>query len=1293
MSLYTEIYDFFNEARPRTKNAGVEDIERRPVGQGKSKGDRPRPYTAKEKLKTAELPQEGRSLFKEGFVHEISFIPEKPKVVNPTKKPEEKKATASQIDRSAQKSIYYTIYRKLTKEEFNKIKNSPYPSTIYPTMDEPEHFKDLYYIKFPLPLYGTRIHSATDLEVSIDLVPLSDIYEKGVGLRDLPSKELDKYVTEAPKVRYPFSLEDMSFKYASNLTLDEANNVKNYVASFEPDEKVEKIDRKKTKEILQSPEKMAALAASGLFSYGGRLDGNELLNRVVGSHNDVMKSNLQDTYDYYQPERVDSQGNEKSAQTIELKETDPVIQSFLKYRKEKQLPALELDKEYPIENKKGYTITLTNDDKTKAREKRSKDITNFLSLVDTYIETFTEDKEKNIVKKALIEDPDNLLKRKLVASGNENVYNIIKARYDGKTSNVVPASTKAEPEIKKDKVEPKTQKDKKEVPSKPETGKETVKDVKTEAEGFFKNNRHNETFRKLVEAFSATIEKDEKGDFKFNKIQRQDQYNKLSKYVQELIEQIFKYTDQEPVRDYIVKNIINDRIDVLTGKDEKESSEIKTLINTNYEKMKNKPVQEMKISEAEGPSKKYAIELKPDSNAEKLYISKNVPKVFGRKNTYIRSLSPDQVKSLNRSVDVVSVEEMPKDSKGFIKPSASFRDKEKGPVRFDPKNPKDIENLLGKLKPGDKQYSVNIKMGDGKGQDVIMPLSQIEKLIPDLKFGKNIEQPFEKELFRTTSKDTGEKIYDKVKGVLSFNSTDPIGKTDDKKTSEKPTSDLPPAAKYSQKAGSQGNLTLKYYLVDVSDTGNYPNGKMVRNDAGGYVGFNDRDEAKAAAEDMGPGVKVYQKAEVASKRVSFDDSPVAKKPEKAQYNYYLVSNGKVLKDKEGKYAGANSKEEAEKLKFDLQFDEKDLKGDFYDLKDMKDIKIVDKEQLKAMLVKKQTPGVPSSKFSDYAKSWGRELKEALSKEDIAKLKSTRVSFTIQSDLDPDKQYNISDNVREVKEEKGKVILVLAEAGIVTFDKEGTGVFKYNKDNKEYQALNVPSDLNSIVKKALAPKEDTKKPESQLESYIRKRVRQAIKEAEMSQYWGYQGADVKKKRLEEYLKRYEWGFQDSDNPYTHSNGNAMHAIVSKLVHELQDMGVDAIAIFNSYAPKKYQVSNLNQLDYASDSPLGSQLTQPYNPDSLTARGGRVAEATESEIDSKFADSVPMEQQLKNAEELSKEYMQDRIQFKKKNPNMHHVAQTIGKFIRKASERGTQINIDPKSQILTALRTISDRELNK
>ena len=324
-----------------------------------------------------------------------------------------------------------------------------------------------------------------------------------------------------------------------------------------------------------------------------------------------------------------------------------------------------------------------------------------------------------------------------------------------------------------------------------------------------------------------------------------------------------------------------------------------------------------------------------------------------------------------------------------------------------------------------------------------------------------------------------------------------------------------------------------------------------------------------------------------------------------------------------------------------------------------------------------------------------KVNEALSKEDITKLKSSRMSFTIQSQLKADEQYNVSDTVKEVKEEKGNIIIELSQAGTVTFDKEGTGKFFYKKDKQYYQTLNVPQATLDIIKKALAPSKDTKEPESQLEAYIRKRIRQAIKEAQVSQYWGYQGKDVKKKRLEEYLKRYEWGFQDSNNPYTHSNGSAIHAIVSKLVHELAAMGVNAIAIFNSYAPEGYQVSDLNQLDYASDSPLGSQLTQPYNPDSLTARGGRIAEANEEQIDAMFDDNVPMDQQLKNAEELASDYMRDRTlsQGIQKNPNLYHVEKTIVKFIQKASEEGTRKDIDPKSKILQALRVISDRQMNK
>ena len=366
-----------------------------------------------------------------------------------------------------------------------------------------------------------------------------------------------------------------------------------------------------------------------------------------------------------------------------------------------------------------------------------------------------------------------------------------------------------------------------------------------------------------LKAFSASIETDEKGDFKFDKIQRQDQYNKLSKYIQELIEQIFKYTDQEPVRDYIVKNTINDRIDVLTGKGEKESDEIKTLINTNYEKMKNKKVQETTISEAKvEQTKKYSVEVLNNSPADKLYLSKNVSKVFARQkikvdpsdpkslvtNSYIRSLSADQVRALKKSKDVISVEELPKDVKGFIKPSSNFRDKEKGNViRFDPKNPKDVQNLIGKVDPGEKLYNVNIKIGDGKSQDTMMPLSQIEKMVPNYKLEKSVKQSFDKKMFRAKSKDTGENIYDDVKGFLSFNSTEPIDATKDTKKSDTP-SNIPPPAQFGTKArGADVNLAYKYYWVDMSQKQKYPNGIMYRNASGGFEGGNDRAEQREKA--------------------------------------------------------------------------------------------------------------------------------------------------------------------------------------------------------------------------------------------------------------------------------------------------------------------------------------------------------------------------------------------------------------------------------------------------------------
>lgn len=238
-----------------------------------------------------------------------------------------------------------------------------------------------------------------------------------------------------------------------------------------------------------------------------------------------------------------------------------------------------------------------------------------------------------------------------------------------------------------------------------------------------------------------------------------------------------------------------------------------------------------------------------------------------------------------------------------------------------------------------------------------------------------------------------------------------------------------------------------------------------------------------------------------------------------------------------------------------------------------------------------------------------ELKEELTDKDKKDVVSKAVSFKIEADPnDPDAIAEVKGIVKSAKYNKENKELVLTmddnSQAMFTGTRSGnvTGVFNPDPTDKLGSVRKI-NDIQQPLKGVLDKVFPTPAAESKLETYIRKRIQQAIQEAEVSQYWGYQGKDVKKKRLEEYMKKYEWGFQDSENPHTHAMGSEKHAIVSKLVHELGDEGV---SIFNSYAPKGYEISEPNDLNDMADSPLGSQLTQPYNPDSLTARGGRVAE---------------------------------------------------------------------------------------
>ena len=142
------------------------------------------------------------------------------------------------------------------------------------------------------------------------------------------------------------------------------------------------------------------------------------------------------------------------------------------------------------------------------------------------------------------------------------------------------------------------------------------------------------------------------------------------------------------------------------------------------------------------------------------------------------------------------------------------------------------------------------------------------------------------------------------------------------------------------------------------------------------------------------------------------------------------------------------------------------------------------------------------------------------------------------------------------------------------------------------------------------------------------------------------------------------------------------------------------MFNSYAPKGYEIARPDDLNDMADTPLGSQLYQPYDPNSLTARGGRIAEEDDRKVTSiaqpyidKFNDKYGKEEQTEDEyiDNLAQGYIDKDSIIMNSETVRKFVEKTILKYIQKASEKGTRKDIDPNSKILKALKVISNREM--
>lgn len=1074
-----------------------------------------------------------------------------------------------------QKKLYRSIYRKINSEEYNNlIKSIKIVSTVYPSLKD-EHSEDVYYVRKD-KRNNVKSYSYLSLEnieelkkdfpnqdIKFELIPLKDIYEKGINA-------------------YPISYESLYKDYEQL----EKNREK---GSKDIQKKDIEIEKEKEKE-LGGVEYTIARKKALKFTLDPIVD--SVLTKLVGFYNSSI-----------------STSNTTSSRSDFSKKLDELIDRLVVAVKKVNDPLFE-----------------------KA----------FLDII--------KDQYESINKTAIFDKIKEKMKKGVsVPSGDGETPK------DSIEKNLAPVLKKSAPAAPRVKAEP-------------------TKDTSE----FLKVDQYRGMLNKALQSYSDSISPEETEESR-RKYKNQFLDDKI-----DLIDAIFKYVKKENISDpdIVFDTEIKKYIEDLIKDKEVYEKLIQNLTGT-YSNMKQK-IQKESLNEAPQELDSYEVELKDlkDKLTDKerealqklqdLYNNKKVPKAFGKKNTYIRKIDPVQKSQLEKSPGVKSVTKItnPEDTRGYLSPAASFREKEKSSViRFDPKNPKHVASLSGKVNPGDKVYKVSIKFSTGANwEQAMMPKSKIEKLVPDVKFVEKIEQPFEKELFKAISKDTGEKFYEKVKGLFRFDSIIPVlePKDDEKKGQDTSKSNLPPPAQYGSKTPNKGQLTSDYYLVDMSNP-DFPNGVVVRDPKDDtMMGFVSKSKAEEEAQKIGGNIEVFQRLKAIAKKVSTENPKYVNKSAGTKtFKYYIISNGKVLKDKNGSALGTDDKEEADKMASE--------KGP--------EAKVATKEDLKKLISKTDAPKVPGNKFADYVKTWGEAA------ENKKELISTKAAFVIQNPEDPNGVLNVSGRIDKATFDKDKkeIVITLDDGSQAFF--VGTKGEKINAvyDSDPTDKLGAPSKINSIdpnfensLKNILFP---TPTKESKLESYIRQRIKQALKEAEIDKYIKGQGPEVKKKRLEEYMKRYEWGFQESEDPYVRGTGAEKHAIVNKLVHELGDEGV---AIFNSYAPKGQEIARPDDLNDMADTPLGSQLYQPYDPNSLTARGGRIAEE-DAKYDSLYNQAKrDVENKYKDVESLAAGYNRRDREIER--------SPTLKKIIQKAIQKAYGEDAAKATpELKKAFMAISDEDL--
>lgn len=241
-----------------------------------------------------------------------------------------------------------------------------------------------------------------------------------------------------------------------------------------------------------------------------------------------------------------------------------------------------------------------------------------------------------------------------------------------------------------------------------------------------------------------------------------------------------------------------------------------------------------------------------------------------------------------------------------------------------------------------------------------------------------------------------------------------------------------------------------------------------------------------------------------------------------------------------------------------------------------------------------------------------EEKQVSTKEMVKSVIGKPVSFTMPDAENPDEKSQVSNTVSNASFDPGsnKALFIMNDGAKLYFENIGAepvGYYfsadekgKIDKQDPKYKVLQVMSPLKEIIYKKENVEKQKDTPEEILENYIRIKVKKLLKEYDAGPYIGVSGPDVVKKKLEDYLKRYDANWETDPSPKQRSINMEYEDIISQLVDELNNKeSGEGDKMVKKYTSKPMAKN-------AADRSTPPPSTLAYDPTKLVSRGGRVAE---------------------------------------------------------------------------------------